>query len=55
MTYSQGPGLQAVGHSLKIWEQTIYLMPPFLWQEVAPRALVLLFENFPPTLSGFLV
>lgn len=47
----QGPGLSSslcsqmvwpeAEHPLKTWEWTIYQMPPFLWQEVAPSTVVL--------------
>ena len=44
---------QAAEHPLKHWEWTIYQVPPFLWQEVAPNTVVF----FPPpsTLSGLVV
>lgn len=31
---------QAAEHPLKRWEWTIYQVPPFLWQEVAPSTVV---------------
>lgn len=34
---------QATEHPLKNWEWTIYQMPPFLWQEVAPSTVVFFF------------
>ena len=42
---------RAAEHPLKNWEWTIYQMPPFLWQEVAPSTVVLFFFFFfSPTL-----
>lgn len=52
---SQWPGPE---QSLKTWEWPIYQMPPFLRQEVAPRAVVFVFLGFFfffPTLSGLVV
>ena len=40
---------QAAEHPLKHWEWTIYQVPPFLWQEVAPSTVVF----FSPPLNSF--
>lgn len=45
---------QAAEHPLRNWEWTIYQMPPFLWQEVAPSTVVFMFYFF-STLSGLVV